>query len=191
MIRIKQFFSQFQSRTLLIGFAALLFAINLGRLGINLYYDKLGEALDKVKMLSQYQEQAEELTQLKSKVAALDRQQKQLDRYFLAGKSEEDISSALQIALQEMVVKSGLEPEFIRPTRSGGISPAQAEKLNEITVNLRVGGTIDKFMAFVRDLYKSASYFKIESLSIKPFKDDELKIVMEVKGFYKLLKENK
>lgn len=189
MNSIKQFLSQFQSRTLLIGVVALLLALNVGRLAVNLYYEKLGEAVDKVKMLSQYQEQAEEITELKNKVAALDRQQKQLDHYFLAGKSEEDISSALQIVLQEMVVKSGLEPEFIRPTRSGGIS--QTEKLNEITVNLRVGGTVDKFMAFIRDLYTSASYFKIESLSIKPFKDDELKIVMEVKGFYKLLKESK
>lgn len=189
MNSIKQFFSQFQSRTLLIGAAALLLAVNLGRLGVNLYYENLGEALGKVKMLSQYQEQAEEITQLKNKVAALDRQQKQLDHYFLVGKSEEDISSALQIVLQEMVVKSGLQPEFIRPTRSGGIS--QTEKLNEITVNLRVAGTIDNFMTFIRDLYKSASYFKVESLSIKPFKDAELKIVMEVKGFYKLLKESK
>lgn len=188
MIKIKQFFSQFQSRTILVGAAVLLLVLNLGRLAVNLYNDKQEEALAKVQMLSQYRDQAAELTQLKNKVAALDRQQKQLEHYFLKGKSEEDISSALQIVLQEMVVKSGLEPEFIRPTRSGGIS--QAEKLNEITVNLRVAGTIDNFMAFIQDLYKSASYFKVESLSIKPFKDAELKIVMEVKGFYKLMKES-
>jgi Tfp pilus assembly protein PilO len=185
MTRIKQFFSQFESRTILIGFAVLLLVLNLGRMAVNFYLEKQEETVNKVKMLSQYREQVEDLNLLKIRVAALERQRKQLDRYFLSGKSEEDISSALQIMLQEMVVKSGLQPEFIRPSRSGGIS--QAGALNEITVNLRMAGTMQEFITFTRDLYRAANYFKIESLSIKPFKEAELKIVMEVNGFYKLL----
>lgn len=182
MDRIKQLLGQFESRTLLIAVAVTLLVLNVGRMAVGYYNEKQQEIIEKVALLEQQRSSTLKLNQLRNKVTGLKRQKQRLEKYLFTGKSEEEISSAMQIKLQEMVVKSKLEPEYIRPIRRG--DGAKGKQFGEIAVNVRLSGTIDNFAEFLKNLYKSKHLFKIESFSVKPFKKTELKIVLEVKGYY-------
>lgn len=183
--RLKQILGRFQSKTLLIGIAIILLVVNVARMAIGYYNEQQQQVAEKIALLDQYRVSTQKLNQLKNRVAGLKRQEQILDRYFFTGKSEEEISSAMQIKLQEMVTNAELEPEYIRPVTRGG-GAVKSKDFGEIAVNLRLSGSIDKFAEFLKNLYKSQHLFKIESFSVKPFKKTELKIVLEVKGFYKI-----
>ncbi len=183
MIRLPAMLRQLQSRTVLIIIAALLLVLNLGRLAIN-YYDERREELDnKIALLEQYHAAAQQLGTLKNSVAGLEKQRSQLEVYLFTGASEEEIASAMQIMIQEMVVKAGLEPEFLRPVKSGGT--AKSKEYGEIAIKVRMAGNLTNFVEFIRNLYRSDRLFKIESFTLKPFKNTELKIFLELKGYYK------
>lgn len=182
--RLKQILGRFQGRTLLIGIAVILLIVNVSRMAIGYYNEQQQQVAEKIALLDQYRASTQKLNQLKNRVAGLKRQEQRLERYLFTGKSEEEISSAMQIKLQEMVTKAELQPEYIRPVTRGG--SVKSKDFGEIAVNLRLSGPIDKFAEFLKNLYKSQHLFKIESFSIKPFKKTELKIVLEVKGFYKI-----
>ena len=55
---------------------------------------------------------------------------------------------------------------------------------------MRLAGTLEEFISFLGNLYKSGNLFKIESFTLKPYKKTELKIFLDMKGFYKIVKNN-
>ena len=183
-MNFKQLLSRFQNKTLLIAFAAILLVLNIGRLAIGYYNDRQEEVMNKIALLEQYRDSTQILNQLKSRVTTLERQKQMLDRYFFTGSSEEEVSSAMQIQLQEQVINANLEPEFLRPVRRG--DTGKGKEFDEISINVRMSGSLDSFVAFLKNLYKSKNLFKIVSFTLKPYKNTELKIVLEVKGYYKL-----
>lgn len=183
MDRIKQLLGQFESRTLLVAVVVILLILNASRMVVSYYNEKHQEIIEKAALLEQQKSSIQNLNQLKNRVAGLKRQKQRLEQYLFIGKSEEEISSAIQIKLQDIVTTSELEPEYIRPVRKG--DKGNDENFGEISVNVRLSGTIDNFADFLKNLYNSKHLFKIESFSVKPFKETELKIVLEVKGYYK------
>ena len=187
-MNLKQLLSRFQTKTLLIAVAVILLALNIGRLAVNYFNEQQEQVVNKIALLEQYRNSTQELSQLKNRVATLERQKQLLDKFFITGNSEEEVSSAMQIQLQEMVISAKLEPEFLRPVRRG--DTGNGKEFHEIAMNVRMSGTLDSFLAFLKNLYKSKNLFKIESFTLKPYKNTELKIVLEVKGYYKLSAES-
>ena len=183
-MNLKQLIRRFQTKTLLIAVVVALLVLNIGRFAISYFNDQQEQVLNKIDMLEQYQDSIQDLSQLKNKVATLERQKQLLDNYFFTGTSEEDVSSKMQIQLQEMVINANLEPEFLRPVHHSDVG--KGKEFDEIAINLRMSGTLEGFEAFLRNLYKSKNLFKIESFTLKPYKNTELKIVLEIKGYYKL-----
>lgn len=188
-MNLKQLLSRFQTKTLLIAVAVVLLVLNVGRYAVGYYNERQEEVMNKIALLEQYRVSTQELGQLKNRVASLERQKEVLDRYFFKGNSEEEVSSAMQIQLQEMVINANLEPEFLRPVRRGD-SGKGGKEFDEISINVRMSGTLDNFAAFLKNLYRSKNLFKIESFTLKPFKNTELKIVLEIKGYYRLSTES-
>lgn len=184
MIRLSDLVNRYGTKPLLIGLAAVLVALNLVRLAIG-YYDERQESLQTQRaLLVRYQKAVQELPELQNRVARLERQKKQFERYLFSGSSEEEIASAMQILLQEKLVKAGLEPESLRPLRSG--ETAKSKEYGEISLKIRSSGTLNEFMQFLATLYKAQHLFRIESFTLKPYNQTELKIFIDFKGYYKL-----
>ncbi len=183
-MNLKQLIRRFQTKTVLIAVVAVLLVLNIGRFAIGYFNERQEQVMNKIELLQQYRDSIQELSQLKNKVTALERQKEIADRYFFTGASEEDVSSAMQIQLQEMVINANLEPEFLRPVHRG--DAGKGKEFDEISINLRMSGTLEGFVTFLRNLYKSKNLFRIESFTLKPYKNTELKIVLEIKGYYTL-----
>ena len=176
------FISRTDRKKLLVIAGLALLLLNLGRLGRNYYIDQKEEISSRINLLNQYQQVAARLPALKKRVRELEKRNRQYEKFFFTGLSQEEISSAMQIELQQKVSRAGLEPESIRPIRKG----SKAGSAEEIVVKLRLSGTLDQFLDFLADMYKSKKFFKMESFTIKPSKGDKLKIFLEFKGFYRL-----
>ena len=183
-MNLKQLIGRFQTKTLLISLAVVLLVLNIGRFAVSYFNEQQEEVMNKIELLEQYRYSVQNLAQTKNKVTTLDRQKQLLDKYFFRGSSEEEVSSEMQIQLQEMIIDAALEPEFLRPVRRGDVG--KGKDFDEITINLRMSGTLEGFVNFLRNLYKSKHLFKIESFTLKPYKNSELKIVLEITGYYKL-----
>lgn len=188
MTTLSQIIGRYQRKTLLIAVAVALLAVNVGRLTIGHYRDSQAELENKIALLQQYRISTARLAGFKARITRIERQKKRLEGYLFTGESEEDISSAMQIMLQEKVVKAGLEPESIRPVRNTG--SAKGRDYNEIAIKVRLSGTLSDFVAFVADIYKSQYLFKIESFTLKPYKKEYLKVFVEINGYYRLSKND-
>lgn len=176
-------------KTLLYAVAALLLLLNLGRFGWLAVASWQESIDDRVAVLAKYHKAVSRIDSLKGEVAALERQHQTLASYLFAGDSEEEAASSMQVALQEEVVKAGLEPEMIQPTPSEAANKAEAEAdknpgLKALTIKLRLGGTLNNFAQFVQGLYRAKKLFTIENFTIKPYKKEDLKIYLEIKGYY-------
>lgn len=187
MNQIMEFVQRFDRRYLLGGIAALLLLLNLGRLGLNYLDSRQAELTDRMAMLAQYREAVERLPELEDRVVLLSRRQQQLESFLFQGESEEKIASAMQIMLQTEVSNAGLEPEFIQPVRAG--EGGDRKEHGEIAIKIRMSGALNDLGVFLHSRYASKQFFRIESLTIKPFKPGELKISMDVRGYYKIGRE--
>ena len=183
-MNLKQLLSRFQTKTLLIAVAVVLLVLNAGRYAVGYFAAQQEEVENKIILLQKYRDSVVQLGQLKSRVANLERQQQALDKFFFRGNSEEEVASAMQIQLQDMVINANLEPEFLRPVRRGDTS--KGKQFDEIAINLRMSGSLENYATFLKNIYRSKNLFKIESFTLKPYKGDQLKIVMEIKGYYKI-----
>ena len=171
-------------KTLLLVVGGLLLLLNLGRLGWGAYSNQVAEAEAQLNLLEQYQATLSKLPDLKKRVARHKQQTARLEKFLFTGTTAEEVSSAMQILLQEQVTKAGLEPESIRPLVSG-VKNAPRE-YNEIAIKIRLAGTLSQFADFLAQLYRSKKLFQIESFTLKPYKKTEMKIFLDVRGFYSL-----
>lgn len=182
-----EFVQRFDRRYLLGGIAALLLLLNLGRLGLDYLDSRQAELTDRMAMLTQYREAVQRLPELEDRVVLLSRRQQRLESFLFQGESEEKIASAMQIMLQTEVSNAGLEPEFIQPVRAG--EGGDRKEHGEIGIKIRMSGALNDLGVFLHSRYASKQFFRIESLTIKPFKPGELKISMDVRGYYKIGRE--
>jgi Tfp pilus assembly protein PilO len=185
--QIMEFVQRFDRRYLLGGIAALLLLLNLGRLGLDYLDSRQAELTDRMAMLTQYREAVQRLPELEDRVVLLSRRQQRLESFLFQGESEEKIASAMQIMLQTEVSNAGLEPEFIQPVRAG--EGGDRKEHGEIAIKIRMSGALNDLGVFLHSRYAGKQFFRIESLTIKPFKPGELKISMDVRGYYKIGRE--
>lgn len=172
-------------KILLLVFGGILLLLNIGRLSMQAYSNQITEVEEKQNILSQYQKTVQQLPALKKRVAYLTQKAQTVDRYLFNGTSDEEVSSAMQIMLQEQVTKAGLEPESIRPLVSRG-NKNVGHNFHEISIKLRLSGTQSQFVDFIAALYRSDKFFQVESFILKPYKTTEMKFYIDLKGFYSL-----
>jgi len=184
MNQLIMFLKGLDRKVLFLALGGLLLLLNLGRLTLQAYSNQLAEAQQKQNLLAQYQETVSQLPALKKRVARLKQQSDRLEKYLFSATSEEQVSSAMQIMLQEMVTKAGLEPESIRPMVSG--AKTTSRDYHEISIKIRLSGTQSKFVDFIAQLYRSDKLFQVESFTLKPYKKTDMKIFIDLKGFYTL-----
>ena len=187
MNQIMEFIHRFERRHLLAGAAAVLLVLNLGSWAMGYLDARQEELADRMEMLAQYREAVQRLPEIEDRVAVLSRQQQQLESFLFQGENEEKIASAMQIMLQSEVSNAGLEPEFIQPMRAG--EGGDRKEHGEIAIKMRMSGALNDLGRFLHSRYASKQFFRIESLSIKPFRPGELKISLDVRGYYKIGKE--
>ena len=169
-------------KAMLLALGGLLLLFNIVRLSWGAYSDQNAELAAKQNLLEQYQDTVASLPALKKGVARLKQRSARLEKYLFAGVSEEEVSSAMQIMIQEQVTRAGLEPESIRPLITGGKSAPR--DFHEIAIKIRLSGTMSQFMDLISRLYRSDKLFQIESFTLKPYKKAEMKIFLDIKGFY-------
>ena len=187
MNQIMEFIHRFERWHLLAGAAAVLLVLNLGSWAMGYLDARQEELADRMEMLAQYREAVQRLPEIEDRVAVLSRQQQQLESFLFQGENEEKIASAMQIMLQSEVSNAGLEPEFIQPVRAG--EGGDRKEHGEIAIKMRMSGALNDLGRFLHSRYASKQFFRIESLSIKPFRPGELKISLDVRGYYKIGKE--
>lgn len=184
MRALQDLLHRFDRRTILAVLALVLLGLNLGRFGWQAFTDWQAGIDNRVELLHKYQKAAGRIDALKQEVILLERQQQQLISYLFTGASEEEMASAMQILIQEEVVKAGLEPEFIQPSVVAAGSGGGKEGIKDIAIKVRLSGSLNGFAQFTQALYRSKKLFTIETFTLKPFKKEELKIFLEVKGYY-------
>ena len=188
MKNIVLFFARLQRRSLLMAAAVLLIIVNLG-VWVNDAYDTRQEEVEsKMAQLGQYQLVSEEGTVFDERLGHLLGFKEQVGQYFFTGEDDNKLSSAMQLRVQALVAKAGLQAESIRPTirktdlkqdKDGG-----GAVLGEVLIKVRLAGTIHEFMDFLAELYRGKEFFEIESVSLKPYRKTGLKIFIELKGYY-------
>ncbi len=180
----QQIMTRLRSRTGLLVVAGLLVALNIGRLGTAKYHDLMGGIDSKYALLGQYKIATKNLDTLRSEIKQLEQRQRQFDGHLFAGESPNEITSAMQIKLQEILGAAGLNPESLRPTNR--ISKEKNQAYGEVNIKLRLTGKLENFLKFLSALYNMNYFFKIDNFTLKPFKKDQLKVYLEIKGFYRL-----
>lgn len=171
-------------RTLLVGIAVLALLLGGLREGINYYQTKVAERANSRQALLLYRKQIRGLPVLRQRVQLLQRQARNLEGLLFGGDSIDAVTSAVQIRLQGMITKAGLEPESLRPLSSHRQKEARA--IQTITIKMRLAGTLPQFEQFLAQLYRSRQLFLIDSFTIKPYRKDSVKIFIDVKGLYRL-----
>jgi len=177
---------KFKSRDVLIGVAGVLLLLNVGRLGLGKYEEARGEIESRQALLGQYRHQTQGIDDLRRRVRALEAERARVEKILFVGDSRQEITSAMQIKLQEMLGKANLAPESLQPT---GKDDKESGKLyGEILIKMRLSGTLESLLQFFSVLYRDEHFFKIENFTLKPFKKDEIKVFLELKGFYRIQK---
>ena len=192
MIPVGQILHHLRSRSVLIGIAGALLLLNLGRLGVNYFEDRQTELDARLTLLQQQRREAAELEDLRAAITDLEERRQSVDRFLFVGDSEEKIASAMQILLQEKLAKTALEPESLRPILRGNKEKGKDEApFQELAIKLRLSGTLQDFVEFLADIYRSDQLFIIENFVLKPSRNDVLKILLDLKGFYQITTEKK
>lgn len=173
-----------RTRNGLLVIVGLLVLLNAVRLINSKYADILQGVESKQALLGQYRMSTKDIDTLRSKIQQLETRKAQFETHLFRGETEKDITSAMQIKLQEVLGRVGLSPESLSPATKGGKEDGTA--YSEVVIKIRLGGTLENFMKFLAELYKMDSLFRLENLTIKPLKKEEVKIFLELKGYYLL-----
>jgi len=191
MKKIFYFFERFQRRNLLIAAAILLLIIYAGQWVNYTYAARQIDIESRLSRLGQYQLATRKAEVYKARLQQLVKLKKQVGKYFFTGEDDNRLSSAMQLKIQALVAKAGLQAESIRPVMQKSEGRDKEEggyTLGEVLIKTRLAGTLSQFSAFMAELYRSEEYFGIESISIRPYRNTGLKIFVELRGYYVLLK---
>lgn len=173
-----------RSRNGLIVIVGVLLVLNVGRLVQGKYNEVARGVESKNALLGQYQIATQNIDLLRTRIRQLEARRQQFERHLFTGDAKEDVFSAMQIKLQEIVTASGVSPESLRPMAK---SDKNDDKLyGEAIVKLRLTGKLEEFLKFLSALYKMQYLFKVENFTLKPDRKAGLKIFIDLKGFYRL-----
>lgn len=183
-ITLVKLFALARSRNGLLVIVGVLLLMN----GVRLINDKYAEFLQSVEskqaLLGQYRMSTKDIEAVRTRVQQLSLRKQQFEAQIFQGASAREVTSAMQIKLQEVLARVGLTPESLSPITKGGKGGELT--YGEVTIKVRLGGTLEGFIRFLSELYKMDRLFKIDNFTIKPFRKEELKIFLELKGYYRL-----
>ena len=150
----------------------------------NYYQGRVAELDKSQATLRLYHRQLRSLPSLSKRVSLLQRHADQLEQVLFTGDSIDAVTSAVQIRLQNMITKTGLSPESLRPLSSHRQKEARA--IQTITIKMRLAGTLPQFEEFLARLYRERKLFLVTGFTIKPYRKESVKIFLDVKGLYRL-----
>jgi len=193
MRKIFYFIERFQRRNLLIVTAILLMIIYAGQWINDTYDARQLEIENRLNLLGQYRLVTRKADIYKDRLQHLLEAKERVGKYFFTGEDDNRLSSAMQLKIQALVAKSGLQAESIRPVMQKNEGQDKAEKgytLGEVLIKTRLAGTLGQFVDFMAELYRSEEFFGIESISLRPYRNTGLKIFVELRGYYVLLADD-
>ncbi len=185
MIQVAQITARLKTKPAILAILLSLALLNLGRYGVGKYQDYLADLESKQALLGQYRIMARGLEDLRQRVAGLAAKKEELDTVMFTGESVDEIASAMQLKAQELLAPTGLQPESLRPQPKNSDRNAD-KRYGEVTIKVRLSGKIEQFIAFLAEIYRLPQFFKIEDITMKPEKKDDIKIFFDLKGFYKI-----
>ncbi len=137
--------------------------------------------------LESYQRQKRDLPSLEARTRELKARAAVVERRLFTGAGEAEISSAMQIKLQGMVMAVGIESESIRPVAARGKAKGDDNAIIiPLVVKMRLTGTMPEFLDFLKLLYGDEKLFRIEAMTVRSYKKAGLKIFLEIRGYYQL-----
>jgi len=164
-----------RTRNGLLVIVGLLAFLNAVRVINGKYTDALQGMESKQALLGQYRMSTKDIDAVRTKV-------QQLETHLFRGEAEKDVTSAMQIKLQEVLGRVGMNPESLSPVTKGGKD--DGNPYGEVIIKIRLGGTLENFIKFLAELYRMEYLFRIENVTVKPLKKEEVKIFIELKGYY-------
>lgn len=183
-ITLSRFLAFARSRNGLLVIVGVLLLMNGARLINGKYADALQGVESKQALLGQYRMSTKDIEAVRSRVQQLSLRKQQFESHLFQGASAREVTSAMQIKLQQVLAKVGLTPESLSPLTRGG--KGTELPYGEVIIKVRLGGTLDSFIRFLSELYRMDRLFKVDNFTVKPFKKEELKIFLELKGYYRL-----
>ena len=174
-----------RSRTGLIVIAGIMLALNIGRLATNKYFEVLDGIESKQALLGQYRISTQNVDSLRNRIKQLEARRQQFNSHLFSGGSKEEISSAVQLEIQDILGKSGVNPESLRPITKGA-KKGEEKIYGDVTIKIRLTGKLENFLKFLSELYSLNYLLTIENFTMKPFRKEELKIFLELKGYYRI-----
>lgn len=173
-----------RSRNGLLAIVGVLLLLNAMRLVSGKYGEVRQSVESKHALLGQYKMSTKDIEAVRTRVQQLGTRKQQFEAQIFQGASEKDVTSAMQVKLQDVLAKVGLTPESLSPVTKGG--KGNDAPYGEVVIKVRLGGTLENFMKFLAELYRLDRLFKVDNFTVKPFKKEELKIFLELKGYYRL-----
>lgn len=173
-----------RTRNGLLVIVGLLLLLNAVRLINGKYEDILQGVESKQSLLGQYRMSTKDIEALRVKIGQLESTKSQFETHLFRGESEKEVTSAMQIKLQDVLGKVGMNPESLSPVTKGGKDDGKL--YGEVIIKIRLGGTFESFIKFLAELYKMEYLFRVENVTVKPLKKEEVKIFLELKGYYRL-----
>ncbi len=184
MHALSKLLSLARTRNGLLVIVGLLLLLNGVRLLNGKYADILQGVESKQALLGQYRMSTKDIEAVRTKIQQLETRKTQFETHLFRGETEKDVTSAMQIKLQEVLGLVGMNPESLSPATKGGKDDGNA--YGEVIIKIRLGGTIEGFVKFLAELYKMKYLFRVENVTVKPLKKEEVKIFLELKGYYRL-----
>lgn len=186
MNSISRIMHRSSSRGLLLGVVGVLVLIKLGLWLQESYQAELAELASRKASLVRYQQLVGQIPELRRQLQLLSGEREVLTKYLFTGSNEENIISAMQLDLQALVTTAGLEPETIRPLKQKSAQPVGGESsaLGEVAIKATLNGTLAEYQVFLAELYRSPKVYKIETVALTPFKKSELKILIDLRGYF-------
>lgn len=173
------------SRGLLLTLVGLLVLAKLGMGLQDTYKADQADLANRQANLLRYQKLTGKAPALRSELERLKSEREHLGKYLFTGTSEDNIISAMQLDLQALVTSAGLESETIRPMKQKNAKEAGGEMgMGEVAIKANLNGTLTEYLAFLAELYNSGKIYRIEAVTLSPYKKSELKILMDLRGYF-------
>lgn len=153
---------------------------------INGKYAEIQQAVaSKQALLGQYRMSTKDIEALRARSQQLEARKAEFESHLFSGVTEKDVTSAMQIRLQEVMARVGMNPESVSAVGRGGKD--SGNPYGAVSIKVRLGGNLDGFVKLLAELYRMNTLFRVENFTVKPFKKEELKIFLELKGYYRLI----
>jgi hypothetical protein len=185
MISLPRILHRIGSRGLLLALVGLLLLVKLGLNLRDAYKTAYSDLESRQASLVRYQKLAGKAPELKDQLQRLTAEREKLMQVLFTGSSDENIISAMQLDLQALVTTAGLETETIRPVKQKTVQEGGDGKgLGEVAIKASLNGTLAGYQAFLAELYRSGRFYKIEAVTLSPYKKSDLKILIDLRGYF-------